>query len=78
MVLNIVIYIGNMLKKKSIAIIIMGFFGIKNLLFIGFLALLWQTKFLDSDISALLIASYYGIYSVVLGLKMLNAEYQND
>lgn len=74
-IFDVLIFIGAKLKWHSVSIILVGFFAIKNIFFLSFLALAWKHDYLSSNWSILIVLMLYGIYSFLLGRKMTYAKY---
>jgi hypothetical protein len=69
--LDVLIRIAKSLKWTKTAVILVGFFGIKNVFFAFYFVFLFLAKMITSEWSILLLPGIYFIYSFLIGKKLL-------
>lgn len=77
--LDLLIRIAKAFKWSRIALIITGFFGVKNILFLFCLLFFWKANVLYHSIGvAFIIMINYLVNSWVLGKKLLTMPYEEE
>jgi hypothetical protein len=75
--LNFLARIGKALRWSRIAVILTGFFGIKNIFFILCIILFWRANLLRASFGIVaIILLNYAINSFLLGRKLLTMPYE--
>ncbi len=69
--LDMLIRIAKSFKWTKTAVILVGFFGIKNVFFAFYFVFLFLAKMITSEWSVLLLPGIYFIYSFLIGKKLL-------
>lgn len=68
--LDALISMGKMLHWDRFAIALVGFFGVKNAFFFAFLGYLSKNQYLNSNLTIIVLALLYAVYSILIGIKM--------
>tara|TARA_B100000497_G_scaffold120195_1_gene148401 strand:+ start:875 stop:1261 length:387 start_codon:yes stop_codon:yes gene_type:complete len=72
--LDIFIKIAKALKWNKTGVIIVGFFGIKNVFFIFYFVWMYSANMVNTTLSILIIPILYFLYSFLIGKKLLELK----
>lgn len=78
--LDVLIRIAKALKWTKTGVLLVGFFGIKNVFFAFYFVFLFVAKMINTHLSIIIIPCLYFIYSYLIGKKLLslnNSDFEN-